>query len=80
MTGEDILRVKELLEKADTIKRFKYSSLGKELKAQTDTDQHQYNFLKVQNIMLLITIEKMVIIEKRIGVEKVISLKSLTHY
>ena len=36
MTGKDILPQKDLLEKAATIKRFKYSTIGKELKAQTD--------------------------------------------
>ena len=36
LTGKDILPVKELLEKAATIKRFKYLPLGKELKAQID--------------------------------------------
>ena len=31
-----------MLEKAATIKRFEYSSLGKELKAQTDIAKKQY--------------------------------------
>ena len=36
LTGKDVLLSKDLLEKADTMKRFEYSPLGKELKAQTD--------------------------------------------
>ena len=39
---------KKLLEKAATIKRFEYSSLGKELKAQTDIAKYQNNFLDDQ--------------------------------
>ena len=35
LTGEDILPEKELLQKAATIKRLKYSPLGSELKKQT---------------------------------------------
>ena len=35
LTGKDVLPEKELLEKAATIKRFEYSALSKELKAQT---------------------------------------------
>ena len=33
---------KDLLEKAPALKRFEYSPLGKELKAQTDTAKKQY--------------------------------------
>ena len=36
LTGKDLLLEKDLLEKAPTMKRFWYSLLGKELKAQTD--------------------------------------------
>ena len=36
---------KDLLEKAATIKRFEYSVLGKELKAQTDIAKKQYQGL-----------------------------------
>ena len=37
LTGKDVLPEKNLLEKAATMKKFEYSLLGKELKAQTDT-------------------------------------------
>ena len=40
-TGKDVLPEKDLLEKA-TRKRFKYSPLGKKLKAQTDIAKKQY--------------------------------------
>ena len=36
MTGKNVLPEKDLLEKAVGLKRFKYSPLGKELKAETD--------------------------------------------
>ena len=45
MTEKDVLIEKELLEKAATMKRFKYSFLGKELKAQTDIAKKQYQKL-----------------------------------
>ena len=38
LTGKDVLPEKDLLEKATTMKRFEYSLLGKELKAQTDKE------------------------------------------
>ena len=41
LAGKDILPVKELLEKAVTIKRFEYLPLGKELKAQIDIAKKQ---------------------------------------
>ena len=41
LTGKDVLPEKGLLEKA-TMKRFKYSPLGKKLKAQTDIAKKQY--------------------------------------
>ena len=41
MTDKDVLPEKDLLEKADTMKRFKYSPLGEELKAQTDIANKQ---------------------------------------
>ena len=34
LTGKDVLPEKELVEKAAALKRFEYSPLGKELKAQ----------------------------------------------
>ena len=37
-----------MLEKAATIKRFEYSLLNKELKAQTDITKDQYRFFKDQ--------------------------------
>ena len=36
LTGKNVLPEKDLLEKAATFKRFEYSLLDKELKAQTD--------------------------------------------
>ena len=41
MTGKYVLLEKDLLEKAAAIKRFGYSPLGKELKAQTGVAQDQ---------------------------------------
>ena len=45
LTGKDVLQEKDLLEKAVTLKRFGYSPLGKELKAQTDIAKKQYKKL-----------------------------------
>ena len=42
MTGKYILPEKDLLEIAASIKRFEYSLLGIELKAQTDIAKKQY--------------------------------------
>ena len=42
LTGRDVLPEQDLLEKAATTKRFEYSPLGKELKAQTDIVKKQY--------------------------------------
>ena len=42
MTGKDVLPEKDLLQKAATMKRFKYSPLSKVLKAQTDIEKKQY--------------------------------------
>ena len=42
LTGKDILPEKDLLEKTATVKRFEYSILGKELKAQTDIAKKKY--------------------------------------
>ena len=42
LTSKDVLPEKGLLEKAATFKRFEYSLLGKELKAQTDIAKKQY--------------------------------------
>ena len=40
-----VLPEKDLLEEAAAMKKFKYSSLGKELKAQTDITKKQYQVL-----------------------------------
>ena len=45
MTSKDVLAQKDLLEKAATMKRFEFSSLGKKLKAQTDIAKKQYQKL-----------------------------------
>ena len=42
LTGKDVLSEKELIEKDATMKRFEYSPLGKELKAQTDIAKKRY--------------------------------------
>ena len=42
LTSKDVSPEKSLLEKAATTKRFEYSPLGKELKAQTDIAKKQY--------------------------------------
>ena len=44
LTSKDILPEKHLLEKAATIKRFLYLSLGKNLKAQTGIPNNYYKF------------------------------------
>ena len=41
LTGKDFAPEKDLLEKAATMKRFEYSSLGKKLKAQNDIAKKQ---------------------------------------
>ena len=46
LTGKDVLPKKDLLEKAATMKRFEYSPLGKELKAQTDIAKKKYQKLE----------------------------------
>ena len=48
LTGKEVLPKKYLLEKAATIKRFEYSALEEELKAQTDISKDQYKFFKAQ--------------------------------
>ena len=48
MASEDVLPVKDLLEKAATIKRFEYLLLGSELKKQSDIAKDQYKFFKEQ--------------------------------
>ena len=45
LTGKDVLPDKELLEEAGTMKRFEYSLLHKELKAQTDITKRQFQKL-----------------------------------
>ena len=42
LTDKDVLPEKELLEKATVWKRFEYSPLGKDLKAQTSVAEKQY--------------------------------------
>ena len=44
-TSKDVLPEKDLQEKAAKIKRFEYSPLGEELKAQTDIVKKQYQGL-----------------------------------
>ena len=44
-TGNDVLPEEDLLEIAAKMKIFEYFSLGKELKAQTDIGQKQYDKL-----------------------------------
>ena len=46
LTGEDVLPEKDLLEKAATMKRFEYSSLGKDLKKQTSAAEKQYQKIR----------------------------------
>ena len=45
LTGKDVLPEKELLEKAAIMKRLEYLLLGKELKAQTNAAEKQYQVL-----------------------------------
>ena len=45
LTGKDLLPDKDLLEKLAELKRFEYSPLGKELKAQNDITKKQYKKL-----------------------------------
>ena len=45
MSRKDVLLKEDLLEKAATMKTFKYSPLGTELKAQTDIAKKQYQGL-----------------------------------
>ena len=45
MTCKDALPEKDLLEKAAALRRFEYSPLGKELKAQTSVAEKQYRGL-----------------------------------
>ena len=45
LTGKDVLPEKHLPEKAATMKRFKYSPLGKELKKQTSVAEKHYKKL-----------------------------------
>ena len=42
LTGKATLPMKDLLKKAAKMKKIEYSSLAKELKAQTDTAKKQY--------------------------------------
>ena len=45
LTGKHVLSEKDLLEKALWMKIFEFTSLGKELKAQTDIAKKQYQVL-----------------------------------
>ena len=45
LTGKDVLSETDLLGKAETMKRFQYSPLGKELKVKTDIAKEQYQKL-----------------------------------
>ena len=46
LASEGVLQEKELSEEAATTKRFEYSTLGSELKKQTDIANDQYNLFK----------------------------------
>ena len=50
LASKDVLPEKNLVEKVTTMEIFEYSSLGKELKAQTDITKKQY-----QKLMILIS-------------------------
>ena len=45
LSGKDVLPESDLLEKDATLKRFEFSPLGKELKAQTDSAKRKYKKL-----------------------------------
>ena len=45
VTGKNVLPKQDLLERAATMKKFEYSHLGKELKAQTDIAKKHYQKL-----------------------------------
>ena len=45
LTSKDVLPEKDLLEKSVELKRFEYSPLGKEIKAQSDIANKQYQKL-----------------------------------
>ena len=48
LTGKGVFPENNLLKRAAAIKRFEYSLLSKELKAQTDITKDQYKFFKDQ--------------------------------
>ena len=52
LAGKDVLPEKDVLEKPVTIRRFEYSTLGSELKKQTDVAEDQYKLLKHQKLLL----------------------------
>ena len=52
LARKDVLPEKNMLEKAVTIRRFEYSTLGSELKKQTDVAEDQYKLLKHQKLLL----------------------------
>ena len=47
LTGKDVVREKDLIEKAATIKRFEYSPLGSELKKQTSMAKKTVQGLRI---------------------------------
>ena len=47
LTGKDVVREKNLIEKAATIKRFEYSPLGSELKKQTSMAKKTVQGLRI---------------------------------
>ena len=52
LAGKDVLPENDVLEKPVTIRRFEYSTLGSELKKQTDVAEDQYKLLKHQKLLL----------------------------
>ena len=52
LAGKDVFPEKDVLEKPVTIRRFEYSTLGSELKKQTDVAEDQYKLLKHQKLLL----------------------------
>ena len=67
LTGNDVLPEKDLLEKTATIKRFEYSTLGSELKKQTDVVE------KTKQMLFMI----MKMTEKKLMIDEITLLKIL---
>ena len=60
LTRKDVLLEKDLSEKAATMKRFEYSPLGKELKAQTDIAKNlSLSILKLEDVTMINCIMKL---------------------